>query len=149
MLPCPYYLETDCKFSEEQCRYSHGETVAFSDLQEYVEPKFESLAIGSVVLAKQQNKLWYRATVKKIYDERCLVKFDSKYKDAELELHDIWPLEGVDKEDSDEHESDLETEDREDIINLSLMNAPSSEVLGEWEKHTKVGILLQSYTKLS
>lgn len=136
MLPCPYYLETDCKFSDEQCRYSHGETVAFSSLQEYVEPKFELLTIGSVVLAKQQNKLWYRATVKKMYDAKCLVKFDSNYKDTELELHDIWPLENIDKENSDE--SDIEIEDREDVINLSLMNAPTSEALGEWEKHTKV-----------
>lgn len=136
MLPCPYYLEGDCKFPEEQCRYSHGEKVAFSSLQEYIEPKFDSLTIGSVVLAKQQNKLWYRGTVKKIYDEKCLVKFDSNHKDAELDLHDIWPLENADKESSDE--SDIEMEDREDIINLSLMNTPSSEAMGEWEKHTKV-----------
>lgn len=35
MLPCPYYLEGNCKFSDEKCRYSHGESVLLSSLKEY------------------------------------------------------------------------------------------------------------------
>lgn len=35
MMPCPYYLEGDCKFSDEKCRYSHGELVLLSSLKEY------------------------------------------------------------------------------------------------------------------
>ncbi|CAG2057154.1 unnamed protein product [Timema podura] len=35
MLPCPYYLEGECRFSQEKCRYSHGELVFFSSLKEY------------------------------------------------------------------------------------------------------------------
>lgn len=62
MLPCPYYfdLERDCNFSDDQCHYSHGELVSFSSLQDYVEPKFELLTVGSIVLAKQDDNLWYR-----------------------------------------------------------------------------------------
>lgn len=135
MLPCPYYLETDCKFSDEDCRFSHGEKVAFSSLQEYTEPKFELLKTGSNVLAKHQNKLWQRATIKKMYDEKCLIKFDSNQKDIEVELHDVLPLENGDDDCDD---SDLEIIDKEDIINLSLVNTPSTEMLGDWEKYTKV-----------
>lgn len=62
MLPCPYYfdMEKDCHFSEEQCRFSHGELVDYSSLQDYIEPKFENLTVGSEVLAKQSDDLWYR-----------------------------------------------------------------------------------------
>jgi hypothetical protein len=35
MLPCPYYLEGDCRFSDQQCRFSHGELVDLSALKEY------------------------------------------------------------------------------------------------------------------
>ncbi|XP_025831725.1 zinc finger CCCH-type with G patch domain-containing protein-like, partial [Agrilus planipennis] len=55
MLPCPYLLESSCKFDDEKCKYSHGEVVAFSCLKEYIEPKFELLTNGSKVLAKQKN----------------------------------------------------------------------------------------------
>lgn len=30
MLPCPFYFESDCKFSEDQCKFSHGEVVLYS-----------------------------------------------------------------------------------------------------------------------
>lgn len=35
MIPCNYFLDGDCKFSDEQCRFSHGYVVSFSDLREY------------------------------------------------------------------------------------------------------------------
>lgn len=139
MLPCPFYLETDCKFSDDQCRYSHGEKVPFSSLQEYIEPKFESLSIGSTVLAKQQNKLWCRATLTSLQDDKCVARFESNHKDLELELHDILPLENGENEDKQSlDESDMEDDDREDIINMSLMNTPSDQALGNWEQYTKV-----------
>lgn len=139
MLPCPYYLDTECKFDEEQCRYSHGETVLFSSLQDYVEPKFETLSIGSKVLAKQGDKLWYRATVKRVYTEKCLVKFDSNSKDLELEFHDLLPLESSKEDDANSFtDTDDEECSREDVINMSLLNTPTNEALGNWEIHTKV-----------
>lgn len=140
MLPCPYLLETECKFSEDQCRFSHGEVVLFSSLQEYVEPKFEVLSVGSKVLAKQGDKLWYRATVKRVFTEKCLVKFDSNTKDLEVEFHDLLPLEdGGEEDDGSCSESETEEDRSQDnVINMSLMNTPTSEALGNWEKHTKV-----------
>jgi hypothetical protein len=35
MLPCPYYLEGECRFSDQQCRFSHGELVDLLSLKEY------------------------------------------------------------------------------------------------------------------
>lgn len=35
MLPCQYYLSGECKFSDDQCHYSHGYIVNFSKLREY------------------------------------------------------------------------------------------------------------------
>lgn len=35
MMPCPYYLEGSCKYSDNQCHYSHGELIPFSKLREY------------------------------------------------------------------------------------------------------------------
>lgn len=139
MLPCPYFLDMDCKFSDEKCKYSHGETVPFTSLQEYVEPKFEALTIGSRVLAKKSDNLWYRAVVKRMDDEgKCTVNFESNKKDTELQLEDVLPLEdGNDSSDSESSE-DESIVAREDVINMSLMNTPSQQALGDWEKHTKV-----------
>lgn len=138
MLPCPYFLDTDCRFSDEKCKYSHGETVPFSTLQDYVEPKFEALTIGSRVLAKRPDNLWYRAVVKRMDEGKCTVNFESNKKDTELQFHDVLPLED-NGETSESDESEAESiVASEDVINMSLMNTPSKQALGDWEKYTKV-----------
>lgn len=144
MLPCPYLMESSCKFEDDKCKYSHGEIVLFSRLQEYTEPNFELILIGSKVLAKQANKLWSRATVKNVFGQKCLVKFDSNQKDLELELHDLLPLD--ESGENDEEELSDDNSERDDIINMSLMNTPSSQAFGDWEKYTKVRFLLKSST---
>ncbi|KAJ8945820.1 hypothetical protein NQ314_009042 [Rhamnusium bicolor] len=123
MLPCPYYYDTDCKFSDEKCRFSHGEVVLYSSLQEYIEPKFNLLTTGSSVLAKQSNNLWYRAIIKKIYGEKCLVSNDEN--------------EQNEYKSSEDDEEKCEGDGDEDIINMSLMITPSNQILGDWEKYTK------------
>ncbi|CAH1272043.1 Hypp4762 [Branchiostoma lanceolatum] len=40
MLPCSYFLEGKCRFSEEDCRFSHGNLVAVSELRQYKELDF-------------------------------------------------------------------------------------------------------------
>jgi len=35
MKPCPYFLEGDCKFDSQQCRFSHGELVPFNSIREF------------------------------------------------------------------------------------------------------------------
>lgn len=140
MLPCPYFLEGDCKFSDEKCRFSHGDLVLFKNLQEYTEPDFSSLSIGSTVLTKQADKLWHKGTVKRILKDKCSVVLDSSAKDVEVDLHDVLPLEN--DEESSSSSSEEDAEENGEVINMSLMNAPSGLALGEWEKHTKVLIIL-------
>lgn len=142
MLPCPYYYKSDCKFSDDKCRFSHGEIVLYSSLQEYVEPKFELLSIGSPVLAKQDSNLWYRAVIQKLYDNKCIVKFESSKKSDEVLLEHIFPLDNNEAEinrNSDvDSENETEYADPEDIINMSLLVTPTNGRVGEWEKYTKV-----------
>ncbi|XP_044761463.1 zinc finger CCCH-type with G patch domain-containing protein isoform X2 [Coccinella septempunctata] len=140
MLPCPYYFETDCKFSDEKCKFSHGEIVAASELQDFIEPDFASLQIGSPVLAQQTNKLWGRAKITKILDSTCMVKFDTVKKEMELPFKEILPMASDDSgsiQDSDEESSDGPVEVDQDVVNISLMNTPSDGPLGDWEKFTK------------
>ncbi|CAG9110754.1 unnamed protein product, partial [Plutella xylostella] len=94
MLPCPYFLDGECRFSDEQCRYSHGAIFPLSSLKEAIEPNFESVKIGSRVLVKlkppegedislarkstEKYLLWHRAVVKSIDEEKrtCLLKME-------------------------------------------------------------------------
>ncbi|KAL3278686.1 hypothetical protein HHI36_016223 [Cryptolaemus montrouzieri] len=147
MLPCPYYFDTDCKFSEDKCKYSHGEIVLLSDLQEYSEPDFESLKIGSEILAKQNNKLWGRARITRIFDNTCVVKFEFVKKDMELPFDEILPLDGEQdgEDDLGRISSDEDALVKQDIINMSLMNTPLDGPIGDWEKFTKgIGSKLMS-----
>ncbi|KAJ8947035.1 hypothetical protein NQ318_019927 [Aromia moschata] len=117
MLPCPYYYKSECKFSEDKCRFSHGEIVLYSSLQEYVEPKFDLLSTGSTVLAKQSNNLWYRAVIRKLYGEKCLVNNEENVNDYETSEDD-----------------ETNADDKDDVINMSLMVTPPSDKLGDWGK---------------
>ncbi len=40
MKPCPYFLNGDCKFSDQICKFSHGHTVSLSELRPFQEPDF-------------------------------------------------------------------------------------------------------------
>ncbi|KAG5896479.1 hypothetical protein JTB14_005860 [Gonioctena quinquepunctata] len=140
MLPCPYYYDSECKFSEEKCRFSHGEVVSYSSLQEYIEPKFELLKMGSKVLAKQSSNLWFRAKIRRIYEDKCLVLFENDKKQIEVNFEHVLPLHNESETSEDSSESEEEKADRddvEDIINQSLLVTPSDQALGDWEKHTK------------
>ena len=35
MQPCPYFLESKCKYSEEKCHYSHGYSVTLDSIRDY------------------------------------------------------------------------------------------------------------------
>lgn len=114
--------------------------VKLFSLQEYVQPNFELLTKGSSVLAKQSNNLWYRAKIKNIYEEKCLVKFECDSKELEVNLEHVLPLESDDNSSTDEDSDSAEDEDiinQKDIINQSLMITPDSQALGDWEKYTK------------
>lgn len=34
MQPCPYYLEGNCKYSDDKCHYSHGYAVRLDEVQD-------------------------------------------------------------------------------------------------------------------
>ncbi|XP_043500438.1 zinc finger CCCH-type with G patch domain-containing protein [Polistes fuscatus] len=145
MLPCPYFFDGNCKFSDEQCHFSHGEIVPFSNLQEYKEPNYENIKIGSRVLVKQNNNLWYRSIVIKMPDEVeevVRVKLEAKGDIAEIGLQDLVPLDTNDSELSDESDdSEIDNNEKdyttEALIDKSLLMTPTTQPLGHWEKHTR------------
>ena len=95
MLPCPYYLNGACKFSNELCHYSHGEIVALSSLQEYREPDFSTLKVGSRVLAKQMNNLWNRCVIIELPlkdGDYYRIKFEVSGNIVESAVQDLLPL---------------------------------------------------------
>uniref|UniRef100_A0A1B6LBU8 Zinc finger CCCH-type with G patch domain-containing protein n=1 Tax=Graphocephala atropunctata TaxID=36148 RepID=A0A1B6LBU8_9HEMI len=142
MLPCPYYLDGECRFTDDKCHFSHGELVPLASIREYREPDFKSVKEGSQVLAKQKDSLWYRAKVETVLnDTRCLVKFQSEgCETVELDLHDLLPLENESNSEDDSSSSSGSEDDevsQEYLVSLSLLRTPPSTALGAWEKHTK------------
>nr|CAD7568653.1 unnamed protein product [Timema californicum] len=153
MLPCPYYLEGECRFSQEKCRYSHGELVFFSSLKEYREPDFSVVRPGLRVLVKQPDKLWHSAVILN-FDSRgtsCEVKLEASGIKVEVQLHDILPPDSeaavsLDSSDSSEGEGDEEEISVDPlVVHQTLLRTPLSTALGSWEKHTKgIGSLLMA-----
>ncbi|XP_076756222.1 zinc finger CCCH-type with G patch domain-containing protein [Xylocopa sonorina] len=145
MLPCPYYLDGKCKFSDEDCRFSHGELVPLSSIQEYREPDFQNIKMGSRVLAKQSNQLWHRCVVLKMPEKEgdlYRVKFEANGNITEVFLPDLLPLGDAELEMSDTSEdSDSESDStgyfKEDIVHKSVLTVESNAPLGNWEKHTR------------
>lgn len=141
MLPCPFYLEGDCKFNDEKCRFSHGELVSLNSLKEYREPNFSELTEGSKVLAKQEDNLWHRGIITSIDGVMCKIKFEMNSKEEEMHLQNVLPLEDFDSSDSDDSSDEEDFRNvlkaEEDEMVRRVLSAPPSSALGEWEKHTK------------
>ncbi|XP_032676038.1 zinc finger CCCH-type with G patch domain-containing protein [Odontomachus brunneus] len=148
MIPCPYFLDGSCKFSDENCHYSHGEIVAFSSLQEYKDPDFHNIKMGSRVLAKQKNNMWHRSVVLKLPEKEegeYRVKFEASGKIIEASLQDLLPLGDADLEmsdtsdDSDEDDAGSNSLSQSDVqsTHKSLLTLQVDEPLGNWERHTR------------
>lgn len=142
MLPCPYYLEGACRFSDEQCRFSHGELVDLSSLKEYKEPDFSAVRPGVRVLVKCDDNLWHRAVVLTSSSKtKCEVKLESSGKMKETDLHCILPL--GDAQASEDSGSDESSGDESDVgpdpalVEQSLFTTPASPAFRDWEKHTR------------
>lgn len=148
MIPCPYFLDGSCKFSDENCHYSHGEIVPFSSLQEYKEPDFHSIKMGSRVLTKQKNNIWHRSVILKLPEhdgDKYRIKFEASGKIMESSLQDLLPLDDTDLEMSDTSD-DTDDDDsvcnspsysNDELIHKSLLTLQSTESLGNWEKYTR------------
>ena len=64
MIPCKYYVEGRCNFSEDKCRNSHGQVVCLAKLKEFCDPDYGALKEGIGILAKYEStNLWKHATV--------------------------------------------------------------------------------------
>ncbi|KDR13643.1 zinc finger CCCH-type with G patch domain-containing protein [Zootermopsis nevadensis] len=142
MLPCPYFLEGDCRFSDQQCRFSHGELVDLSSLKEYKEPNFSAVRPGLRILVKYDDNLWHRAVVLTSSSKsKCEVKLESSGKTTEVDLHCILPLDdGEDLEldsSNESSEDDSELEADPSLVQQSLLTTPASSAYGDWEKHTR------------
>lgn len=164
MKPCSFFLEGHCKFSAERCRFSHGHAVPLSDLQEYAEPSFSSMQLGSTCLIRNDSDgLWQLATVdsdqastlSKSSAGKIMVRLSRSGKAVLVAAEDVLPLGDYGgAEDSDcDSDLDLSTEDgpsemcpppseasEEDAsvpVIAWMPNESASFPLGLWEKHTK------------
>jgi hypothetical protein len=50
MRPCKFFLDGHCRFNEDKCKFSHGQTVPLEDLREFVEAdhRYGSLYVGEI-----------------------------------------------------------------------------------------------------
>ncbi|XP_064649399.1 zinc finger CCCH-type with G patch domain-containing protein-like [Lineus longissimus] len=147
MLPCPYFLDGNCKFPQEECRYSHGHVVSVSDIQTFDDPDHSNLSVDQACLAKYRDGIWYRATIQEVHaeDHQCTVAFDSYKETAVMDVHDILPKDDIERGGSSDEEDDqmsrtldLSSSEDEDALPVFLWRPPkTTAVLGEWEQHTK------------
>ncbi|CAO1401698.1 unnamed protein product [Diamesa serratosioi] len=140
MCPCPYYLDSTCKFSDEDCRYSHfQELFDFNGLEEYREPDYKLIKINCLVLAKEESGLWSRGTVKSYDPEKkqCQVQLTCVKKELNCDYTEILPLDN--EEDSDEESDGFDNEvavnDTKETFESSFKT--TGESFGDWEQFTK------------
>uniref|UniRef100_A0A1A9WHJ1 Zinc finger CCCH-type with G patch domain-containing protein n=1 Tax=Glossina brevipalpis TaxID=37001 RepID=A0A1A9WHJ1_9MUSC len=145
MLPCNYYLEGNCRFDDESCHFSHGESVSASKLREYSTPDFERLGRNCIVLARLPDRIWYRGRVlcANFVEKMCCVRLDGKEKNEKEQnflFEDLLPI-FQDDDVSSDYSSDSDTHSNYDWTTSSqldnLFTYHLTQPLGEWEKHTK------------
>ncbi|XP_072014520.1 zinc finger CCCH-type with G patch domain-containing protein-like [Amphiura filiformis] len=156
MLPCPYFLEDKCRFSQDECKWSHGHVVSLSDLNEFKEHDYSLLTIESQCLARYSDNIWYPAVIEFIEeDHQYLVRFQSYGTSETVGLDRIIPVaqrnddddESSDDSESDSapsgsvsrHDSENETneEDGKAAPSVAWQPTGASSALGEWEAHTR------------
>ncbi|KAK8748304.1 hypothetical protein OTU49_016063 [Cherax quadricarinatus] len=149
MLPCRFFLSGRCKYSDDECRFSHGKIVSISDIKEHREPEYDTIVTGSRVLVQYNNDLWTSATVEDVLEDRSAfcVKYDKNKEIAEVQLSQMVPLQ-CDNDGEEQREerptfdeaSDPDSSEDERAIfvpTASWFQHTLSQRLGDWEKHTK------------
>ncbi|KAK3610986.1 hypothetical protein CHS0354_015102 [Potamilus streckersoni] len=150
MLPCKFYLEGKCRFSQSECRYSHGCLVDVEEIREFEDPDYSLLTVEGKCLARYEDDIWYKATVTSVdlEENQVTVSYDS-YKDtAALGFQDVIPLESFETRDSDSDDngshdrckslSNDEESDEEDTVPVFLWQPKqTTAALGQWEEHTR------------
>ncbi|CAG0883198.1 unnamed protein product [Darwinula stevensoni] len=152
MLPCPYYMDGNCRFEDAKCKFSHGHIVKLHDLMDYGEPEFKNFKPGMMCLGKESDGLWYSALLEAIQGEECIIRWVHSGKEKSLQLHDLLPSGAVsmaEEDDGEEEDNDIYQRDA-NLVSSSLLDEgdddfiphcawriPLDRQLGEWEKHTK------------
>ncbi|KHJ91865.1 g-patch domain protein [Oesophagostomum dentatum] len=117
MRPCSHFLAGTCRF-EEKCKFSHGEVVSMSDLNEYKDPDFSSLSVGSLVLVSVNTSppLWEIGRLIAIDGEEIAVRILKNNSEVSSKLDQIVPLEG-DIEEADDSGMNLTHSSEHTILN--------------------------------
>lgn len=141
MVPCQYFLNGKCKFSDEKCNFSHGHIIKLDEIKPYEEPDYSSLQINGKCLARFTDKLWYRAKVESIEaDGRFVVSFEIKNDVLVVSHEEIMPFSEQSKETPSEvSTSDSESDDDEGNASaiIKYIAPKTTQAMGEWEAHTK------------
>ncbi|CAL4191153.1 unnamed protein product, partial [Meganyctiphanes norvegica] len=157
MLPCRFYLNGRCNFSEAACKFSHGYVVSVSDIKDFSEPVYNEIVSGSRVLARHSDDLWGSATVEDVLEDHSAysIKFDQSSDVVEMKPKpsDMIPLlageehsldheenEGkynISKLSNDDDEDDSDVETAVFVPQATWLANSMSQRLGEWEKYTK------------
>ncbi|CAG2218243.1 Zinc finger CCCH-type with G patch domain-containing protein [Mytilus edulis] len=143
MLPCKYFLEGQCRFPDDKCKFSHGYPICLDDLEEYKELDYSMLKLEDKCLARYEDDLWYPGMIVDLHDDdHVTVMYNSYEETAKLELKDIVPYDKH-SDDSDNSDNDRTqplsgSENEEDELPVFLWRPSStSATFGEWEAHTK------------
>ncbi|XP_061114147.1 zinc finger CCCH-type with G patch domain-containing protein [Conger conger] len=143
MKPCPFFLEDKCRFMEN-CRFSHGEVVAVSELRQFQDLDLSNLQEGSACLARHEDGIWYPAKITDIEEGYYTVKFNSLLQRSTIVEADgiIPPLR---QDDPSSSESDGDDDFGEYSAYAKVLDsvetgewAPScSSSFAGWEAHTR------------
>ncbi|KRZ87289.1 Protein dif-1 [Trichinella sp. T8] len=147
MQPCKHFLDNKCTFNEN-CRYSHGETVKFGDIIEYEEPDFENLSVGSRCLVKCGSEdLWKLASVTSISleEEQIAARLANTGVVLAVNFEHVFPL-------NEQSSLKIEVNQAEESLPKALLSSSSSagstdpvcstsaasgSLIGDWEVHTR------------
>eukprot|EP00118_Oscarella_pearsei_P010729 m.67622 g.67622 ORF g.67622 m.67622 type:complete len:341 (+) comp35457_c0_seq5:193-1215(+) len=147
MVPCQFYLNNRCKFSDSDCKASHGHVVDAEDLDPYEEPDYTLLTLSSRVLVKQDDDLWHPGAISAIVAGHYQIKLDALNKEVAAGPQELFPLVD-DDEDDDELEADKEgVEEGGDVDPCVRVPSGPCDGFGEWEKYT-TGIGLKLLQKM-
>ena len=135
MVPCPFFLDGRCRFTDEKCKYSHGENCRVAELKEYVAPSYEGLSEGQKVLAKSsQGQLWEYAKIHMVSAncEEVVVQWSNKQVEH-LPVKSILPFE----RDDCEFDNTVDAGKLSQVEDFILKIDPCADKLGAWETHTR------------
>uniref|UniRef100_A0A0R3S136 Zinc finger CCCH-type with G patch domain-containing protein n=1 Tax=Elaeophora elaphi TaxID=1147741 RepID=A0A0R3S136_9BILA len=136
MKPCEYFLNDRCNYGNG-CRFSHGEEVSFSSLQEYQQPDISMIRENSLVLVSGENKLWSSARIVAMDSEKLAVQLLLTGKEIAVDRNKIYPIPKLASDAEDEVATeDLATTSWKEYKQERRGNVTVGDI-GDWEKHTR------------